>query len=93
MKDEKETEESGQEEGIYSTTGREELMDEEDEITDVDEGFMMGYEEGEKIAECQNCGALLVNESVVEEEFDGEIYRFCSSKCASEFEAKKQKKE
>ena len=91
MNPEKDIKDEERDEGIYSTVGREELMDEEDEITDVDEGFMMGYEEGEKIAECQNCGALLVNENVVEEEFDGEIYRFCSSKCASEYEAKKQK--
>ncbi len=81
------------EEDIYSEEGREELMDEEDEITDLDEGFMKGYEEEEKTAECQNCGALLINENIVEEELGDEVYRFCSSECASEFETKKQKKD
>jgi len=78
------------EEDIYSDEGREELMEEEDEITDIDEGFMKGYEEGEKIAECQNCGAILLDE-VVERIIDDETYRFCSSKCASEFEKKPSK--
>ncbi|MEK6839524.1 MAG: hypothetical protein AABX72_01165 [Nanoarchaeota archaeon] len=80
------------EEGIYSDAGREELMEEEDEITDIDEGFMKGYEDEEKIAECQNCGNLLVNEKVVEEEFDNQTYMFCTSECASEFETKRAKK-
>ena len=35
---------------------------------------MKGYEDEEKIAECQNCGNLLVNEKVVEEEFDNQTY-------------------
>ena len=79
------------EEDIYSDAGREELIDEEDEITDVDEGFMKGYEEEEKTTNCKNCGALLVNENIVEEEINDEVYRFCSSECASEFEQKKRK--
>ena len=77
------TEDSGDND-IYSGQGREELMD-EDEINDVDEGFMAGYEGGNKVAECQQCHAIL-KEEVVEEEFDGEVYRFCSSVCASKFE-------
>ena len=84
--------ETGETEGdIYSDAGREELMENEDEITDIDEGFMKGYEEEEKIAECKNCGALLVNEKVVEEEIGDETFMFCSSQCASEFEIKKHK--
>ncbi len=53
------TEGGNLDEDIYSTTGREELMENEDEITDVDEGFMQGYEEGEKIAECAHCKKIL----------------------------------
>ncbi len=79
------------EQDIYSDAGREELIDEEDEITDIDEGFMKGYEEEEKTAECKNCGDILVNENVVEEEIDDVVYRFCSSECATEFEQKKRK--
>ena len=84
--------EIGDKEGdIYSDEGREELIDEEDEITDIDEGFMKGYDEEEKTAECQSCGALLINENIVEEEIGDQMYRFCSSECATEFEAKKAK--
>lgn len=72
-------------EGIYTEEGREELIEDEDEITDVDEGFMKGYEEEEKMSECCQCGKVLGGE-VVEEEFDGDVLRFCSSKCASEYE-------
>ena len=83
--EEKEWEEKGdEEEDIYSEAGREELMEKEDEITDVDEGFMQGYDEGEKIAECPGCGKVLM-EKVVEREIDGEVYRFCSDECASEY--------
>ena len=92
--DEKRTpsEENKEDEDIYSNTGREELIDEEDEITDVDEGFMKGYEEGEKMAVCSNCGKLL-DDDVVEQEFDDETYRFCSSDCATHFEDKKSQEE
>ena len=75
-------------EDIYSNTGREELIDEEDEITDVDEGFMKGYEEGEKTTVCPNCHKLL-EDDVVEQEFDEETYRFCSSDCATAFAEKR----
>jgi hypothetical protein len=87
----KEMEMGDKEEDIYSDEGREELIDEEDEITDVDEGFMKGYDEEEKTAECTNCGALLINENIVEEEIDDRMYRFCSSECATEYESKKNK--
>lgn len=76
------------EDGIYSEEGREELIEEEDEITDLDEGFMKGYDEGEKAAVCANCGHAL-GDKFVEEEFNGEVYRFCSDECASEFEERK----
>ena len=66
------------------------MIDEEDEITDLDEGFMKGYDEGEKAAVCANCGHVL-EDKVVEEVFDGEIYRFCSDECASEFEERRAK--
>ncbi len=77
--------EEGKEQGIYSEEGREELMEDEDEITDLDEGFMQGYEEGEKLSECCNCGKVL-KDKTVEEEIDGELLRFCSSECASAYD-------
>jgi YHS domain-containing protein len=70
-----EDKEIGEEFGIYSKEGREDQID-EDEITDLDEGFMRGYEEGEKMAKCPLCGVVL-DQDFVEREIDGEIYRFC----------------
>ena len=76
-------EEVGDEFGIYSEQGREDQID-SDEITDLDEGFMKGYEEGEKMAKCPVCGVVLGND-FVEREIDGEIYRFCSEEHAEVF--------
>ncbi len=78
-----------EEDGLYSEEGREELMEEEDEITNVDEAFMEGYEEAEKVAECAMCKKML-DRNMIEEEMNGTVYRFCSSKCASQFEEKNQ---
>jgi len=75
--------ERGEEFGIYSEEGRKNQI-EEDEITDADEGFMKGYEEGEKMAKCPICREAL-DDDFVEKEIDGEIYRFCSDEHAEEF--------
>ena len=77
-------------EDIYTDEGREELMEEEDEITDVEEGFMQGYEEGERVSVCNNCGKALEGQAV-ETEIDNELYRFCSSRCAAIFEKSRKK--
>ena len=66
-------------EDVYTEEGREELV-EEDEISDVEEGFVKGYEEGG--ANCDNCGKVLVDESMVEEEIGGKECRFCCGECA-----------
>jgi len=87
---EDEIEAGEREENLYSKEGREVLLDKEDEITDVDEGFMKGYEEGEKMAICQFCKKVLEDE-VVERDFDGETYRFCSEQCADKFTKNRQK--
>ena len=76
------------EEDMYTEAGREELIDEEDEITDVEEGFMEGYSAGERTFQCASCKKIL-NESLVEEEFDGKRYRFCSDKCVAKFEERR----
>ena len=81
-------EEDNVDEDIYSNTGREELIEEEDEITDVDEGFMQGYEEGEKMAMCPNCKKLL-EDDFVEQELNDETYRFCSDECATKYVEKR----
>ncbi len=73
---------------IYDEEAREDL-EENDEIDELEEGFMEGYE-NDSAAECTSCKKILQEESI-EEEMDGELYRFCSEKCASLFEKKHQK--
>jgi len=75
-------------ENLYEKEGREDLV-ENAEIEPREEAFMQGYEEGEKVAICQNCGKTL-DDDIVEEEFDNQVYRFCSSTCASAYENKRQ---
>lgn len=85
--------EEGEHEGdIYDEEGREKL-EEADEITEVEEGFVEGFEGGERQAKCAECGVILVDEDFVEEELDGKHYRFCSEECASAFETGKKRKQ
>ena len=79
------------EDDVYSEKGLEEL-EESDEINELEEGFMEGYEEGEHQAKCANCKKVLVGEDFIEEELDGENYRFCSEECADGFEVGKKVK-
>lgn len=72
--------------------GAEVLTEDEDEMHIEEEGFMQGYKEGDKMTYCQNCKKLL-GDNVVEEEFDGEVLRFCSSQCATKYEEKKSKEQ
>ncbi|MBI4438761.1 hypothetical protein HY640_02415 [Candidatus Woesearchaeota archaeon] len=61
-------------------------MEEEDELSPEEEGFIQGYEEGEKMSKCPKCGKVIV-EDFVEKEIEGEIYRFCSNHCAETYKA------
>lgn len=85
-------EEGEHEEDIYDEEGREELK-ESDEITEIEEGFVEGYEEGEHQVKCAKCNVVLVDGNLVEEELDGKHYRFCSEECASAFETGKKRKQ
>lgn len=87
---EEEVELGEREEDPYTEEGRGSAID-DDSLTDVDEGFMKGYEEDSLMTKCVNCGAIL-EEDIIEEEFDGDVYRFCSEDCATEFERKRKKK-
>lgn len=76
-------------EDVYTEEGLEEEV-EDDEIRDSEEGFIEGYEGNEDV-NCANCGKVLGDEEdVVEEEFDNKIRRFCSNRCAENFEKKKK---
>ena len=84
--------EEGTHEGdIYDEEGREEL-EESDEINEIEEGFVEGYEEGEHEAKCAECGKVLIGEDFIEEELESKHYRFCSDECARAFEAGKKRK-
>jgi hypothetical protein len=90
MSEEKTSEEikEGMEEGkldedIYTEEGSESL-EEGDEISEVEEGFMEGYKEDENAAECATCKKVL-GDKFIELEVRGKHYRFCSQKCAEEF--------
>ncbi len=85
--------EEGEHEGdVYDKEGLEKL-EEADEITEVEEGFMEGYEHGEHQAKCAECKVVLVDDDIIEEELDGKVYRFCSSECALAFETGKKRKQ
>ncbi|MAF50829.1 MAG: hypothetical protein CMH64_01935 [Nanoarchaeota archaeon] len=73
---EEEMESGDREEDIYTEEGRE-LAEEGDEITNVEEGFMEGYEGGEASAKCKNCKKVL-KEDFIESEVNGEVIKFCS---------------
>ena len=72
------------EEDIYTNEGSEELL-EGDEISNVEEGFAQGYEQGNSEVKCGNCAKLLTDEHVVEREFRGQTFFFCSISCAETY--------
>ncbi len=86
---EKEIETGDREEDIYTEEGRD-VAEDEDVITDVEEGFMEGYEEGSRAAKCAKC-KIILEEDFIEEEINGEVYRFCSERCAETFKKPKKR--
>jgi len=80
---EQDIEAGDKEEDIYTEAGRETAED-DDSITNEEEGCMEGYEEGDKAVKCAKCGKIL-EDDFIEREIDGEEYRFCSETCAESF--------
>ena len=69
---------------IYSEEDLE-RAEEDDELDELEEGFMKGYE-AEDSGVCHRCKKVLAKEDVIEVEgYDGEIYHFCSERCAEKF--------
>mgnify|MGYP001586791383 CR=1 FL=1 len=89
----KEMETGDLDEDIYTEEGRD-LAEEEDEISEVEAGFMEGYKEGAKIVKCSTCKQVLSDDpdDIIEEEINGDTYRFCSEKCAEVYNKKQSKK-
>lgn len=87
---EREIETGDKEEDIYTDEGRE-VAEDDDMITNEEEGFMEGYDEGDRATKCARCKTLL-EEDFIEEEINGEEYRFCSEKCAETFKKPKKRR-
>ena len=68
---------------MYSTEGRDELM-EDDEITELEQGFAEG-EDNPELAHCAGCGKVLSQDEskIIEREIDHKTALFCSDACAS----------
>jgi len=78
------------EEDPYTPEGREKMED-EDEIDNVEEGFMEGASGGGQLAKDALTGEPLMGpEEIVELEIEGKVYRFVNSENAEEFRKKKE---
>ena len=77
------------EQNLYGGKARE-TLEENDEISEAEEGFMKGYDEDVNPSECANCHELLDDIAVHEEIINNKEYRFCSESCAEKFERKKE---
>ncbi|MBS3151476.1 hypothetical protein J4443_03805 [Candidatus Woesearchaeota archaeon] len=86
---EKEIETGDRDEDIYTGEGRE-VAEDEEVITNAEEGFMEGYEGDARAVKCAKCGVML-EEDFIEEEIDDEEYRFCSERCAETFKKPKKR--
>ena len=76
---------------VYTEEGREELTEDEGEISPLEEGFSEGAE-GSESAHCENCDKPIGDreENVIEREIKGKILLFCSEKCAKAGVVKKK---
>ena len=81
-------EEIRDDDNVYSAESREELV-EDDAMTPEEEGFMEGADGDGQEAKCAYCGEALIDRSkIVEEEFDGQVLRFCSDDHAEKYAKK-----
>ena len=67
-----------------------EKLEEADEIDEIEEGFMKGYEEDINEAICSNCKKTLVSQDFIEEKLGDTTYRFCTKECADNFELRNE---
>jgi len=73
---------------IYNQENLEDL-EENDEISEAEEGFMQGYEGNIKDPEkCVTCGKLLECDHFIEKEIEGVVHKFCNDKCADDYDEK-----
>ena len=80
-------------ETVYDKEGREKLED-DDEISPAEAGFMEGAEDDGEQGKCAHCGAALLDASgTFEREIDGKVYWFCSEDHAEKYVEKKKGEE
>jgi len=89
---EQEMEEGKKEADVYSEEGREKL-EENDEVSPSEEGFMEGAEGRGKKNCCAECGKVLGEDEIIEREFEGEMKWFCSEEHAENYIKKHKEKE
>ena len=63
-----------------------EKLSEEDEMHPEEAGFMEGYDEGDAVIKCANCGKLIDLDAAFEEKIGKKTHRFCSVNCSESFE-------
>ena len=64
---------------------------ENDEVEELEEGFIKGYDE-ENSDLCNNCHKVLTGyDDILEVEVNNKLYKFCSERCANKFERKNRK--
>ena len=74
-------------EDVYNETSSE-ILEENDEISDLEEGFVEGYQED--LSKCALCGKIIKSDEPVELEIKGGHYMFCSSEHAEAFKRKQK---
>ena len=77
------------EEDVYTEKGRDELV-ENDEIDEIEAGFMEGFENTD-LAFCDNCKRNLKEtdeKNIIEEEINNKKRIFCCRSCRDEFDNK-----
>jgi hypothetical protein len=65
--------------------------EENDEVDELEEGFMKGYDQ-ENSELCSSCHKVLTGyDDTIEIEINNKLYKFCSERCAIRFKKKNKK--
>ena len=80
------------EEDPYTQEGRE-VMEDEDEMDIIEQGFMEGASGGGQLGKDALTGEPLMGEETVELEIDGKRYRFVNEENAEKFKKKKEEED
>lgn len=73
---------------VYDSDQRKDL-EENDEMSSWEEGFMEGADGDGQRGKCANCGAALTSRNTIEREADDKVTWFCTNECVDDFLDKK----